>query len=58
MATNKHPALKTTKLEGQDISEISSYKYLSLNINIDLSWHLQWDHVYENPHCAIPTKTA
>ena len=33
MATNKHPPLKTTQLDGHDLDEVSSYKYLGININ-------------------------
>ena len=47
MVTKYHPPLQTTSLNGQDLDEVSSCKYLGININSNLNWNQQWDHVYE-----------
>ena len=52
MATNKLPPLKTTQLDGHDLDEVSSYKYLGININSELNWSQQWDLVYEKIRSA------
>ena len=46
MTSADYHQLKTTKIYWQDIDEVYSYKYLGININADLIWNLQWEHVY------------
>ena len=52
MPSKKHPPLQTTKLDGQDLDEVNSYKYLGININSKLNWNQQWDHVYDKIRTA------
>ena len=47
MLANKHQTLQSTKLDGHDLDEVSSYKYLGINVNCDLNSNQQWDYVYE-----------
>ena len=52
MLSKKHLPLQTTKLDGQDLDEVNSYKYLGININSKLNWNQQWDHVYDKIRTA------
>jgi len=46
LTTAKNGPIPSTILENGPIDEVYSYKYLGININNDLDWYQQWEHVY------------